>query len=111
MNNHYAKFEKNGTKAFGVTDYTNQAPLKCCGQTDERTDGWSGPTTRPAFAKATQVIRLKRFMCIVIIFAASDDLKRFFAGARDGSSRLIKVAIVAGNFIGAFIFVVWSWSP
>ena len=50
-------------------------------------------------------------MCIVIIFAASDDLKRFFAGARDGSSRLIKVAIVEGNFIGAFIFVVCLWSP
>ena len=26
-------------KAFGVTDYTNQAPQKCCGQTDGQTDG------------------------------------------------------------------------
>ena len=25
------------------------------GQTDERPDGWSGPTTRPAFDKAKQV--------------------------------------------------------
>ena len=38
-------------KTFGVTDYTNLVPLKCCGQTDGR----SGPTTRPAFAKATRV--------------------------------------------------------
>ena len=51
-------------KTFGVTDYTNLVPLKCCGRTDGRTDrrtdgrtdGRSGPTTRPAFAKATQVI-------------------------------------------------------
>ena len=42
-------------KTFGVTDYTNLVPLKCCGRTDGRTDGRSGPTTRPAFAKATQV--------------------------------------------------------
>ena len=46
-------------KTFGVTDYTNLVPLKCCGrtdgQTDGQTDGRSGPTTRPAFAKATQV--------------------------------------------------------
>ena len=25
-------------KAFGVTDYTNLAPQKCCGQTNTRTD-------------------------------------------------------------------------
>ena len=58
-------------KTFGVTDYTNLVPLKCCGRTDGQTDGRtdrrtdgqtdgqpdgrSGPTTRPAFAKATQV--------------------------------------------------------
>ena len=58
-------------KTFGVTDYTNLVPLKCCGrtdgqtdgrtdrrtdgQTDGRLDGRSGPTTRPAFTKATQV--------------------------------------------------------
>ena len=54
-------------QTFGVTDYTNLAPLKCCGRTDRRTDrqtggrtdrrtaGRSGPTTRPAFAKAAQV--------------------------------------------------------
>ena len=54
-------------KAFRVTDYTNQAPQKCCGRTNERTnertdrrtDGRSGPTTRPAFAKATQVTSVK----------------------------------------------------
>ena len=45
---------------FGVTDYTNLAPQSVSdGRTDERTDGRttgrSGPTTRPAFAKATQV--------------------------------------------------------
>ena len=38
-------------KTFGVIDYTNLVPLKCCGHTNGR----SGPTTRPAFAKATQV--------------------------------------------------------
>ena len=46
-------------QSFGVTDYTILAPLKCCGWTDRRKIGrmdvWSGPTTRPAFAKATQV--------------------------------------------------------
>ena len=52
-------------KTFGVTDYTNLVPLKCCGRTggrtdgrtDGQTDGRSGPTTstRPAFAKATQL--------------------------------------------------------
>ena len=50
-----AKFEYKGVKTVGVTDYTNYAPQKCCGQTDGQTDGRSGPTTRPAFAKATQV--------------------------------------------------------
>ena len=53
-------------KTFGVTDYTNLVPLKCCGRTDRRTDRRmdghtdrrSGPTTRPAFAKATQVKRV-----------------------------------------------------
>ena len=39
-------------KTFGVTDYTNLVPQ---GVADGRTDGRSGPTTRPAFAKATQV--------------------------------------------------------
>ena len=63
-------------KTFGVTDYTNLVPLKCCGRTDRRTDGRtdgradgqtdgrpdgrSGPTTRPAFAKATQVTKRYR---------------------------------------------------
>ena len=54
-----AKFEWKEMKTFGVTDYTNLAPLKCSGQTDAQMDGQmdrrSGPTTRPAFAKATQV--------------------------------------------------------
>ena len=70
MNNHLAKFEYKGIKTVGVTDYTNYAPQKCCGQTDGQTDGRtdeqtngqtdgrSGPTTRPAFAKATQVTKL-----------------------------------------------------
>ena len=39
-------------KTFGVTDYTNLAPESVA---DGRTDGRSGPTTRPAFDKATQV--------------------------------------------------------
>ena len=51
-------------KTFGITDYTNKAPQKCCrrtdrqtaGRTDGRTDERSGPTTRTAFAQATQVI-------------------------------------------------------
>ena len=63
-------------KTVGVTDYTNLAPQTCCGRTDERTnkqmneqtngqtdgrtDGRRGPTTRPAFAKATQVKRVKK---------------------------------------------------
>ena len=51
VNNHLAKFEWKGIKTFGETDYTNLVPLKSCG----RTDGQSGPITRPAFAKATQV--------------------------------------------------------
>ena len=50
-------------KTFGVTDYTNLVPLKCFGltggrtygRTDRQTDGRSGPTTRPAVAKATQL--------------------------------------------------------
>ena len=32
VNNHLAKFEYKGIKTFGVTDYTNLVPLKCCGQ-------------------------------------------------------------------------------
>ena len=44
-----------GMKTFGVTDYTNLVPLKCCGWKDGWKDGRSGPTTRPAFAKATLV--------------------------------------------------------
>ena len=39
MNNHQAKFEDKGMKTVGVTDYTNQAPQKCCGQANGRTDG------------------------------------------------------------------------
>ena len=60
-------------KTFGVTDYTNLAPYmfwtdgqtdgRTDGRTDRRTDGRtdgrpdarSGPTIRPAFAKAMQV--------------------------------------------------------
>ena len=34
VNNNKAKFELKGMKTFGVTDYTNLAPLKCCGWTD-----------------------------------------------------------------------------
>ena len=48
-------------KTVGVTDYTNLISLKCCGRTDRQTDGRSGPTTRPAFAKVTQV---KRFFLL-----------------------------------------------
>ena len=43
-------------KTIGVIDYTNWAPQKCCGRrADGLTDGRSGPTTRPSFAKVTQV--------------------------------------------------------
>ena len=31
VNNHKAKFEWKGMKTYCVTDYTNLAPLKCCG--------------------------------------------------------------------------------
>ena len=34
VSNHLAKFEWKRTKTFGVTDYTNLVPLKCCGRTD-----------------------------------------------------------------------------
>ena len=82
MNNHYAKFEFKGMKTVGVLDYTNQTPPTLSGwkkylsstlvknekifrkfkvankgpfvSMDRQTDGQSGPTTRPAFAKATQ---------------------------------------------------------
>ena len=37
--NHEAKFECKGMKTFGVTDYTNLVPPKCCGRTDGQTDG------------------------------------------------------------------------
>ena len=43
-------------KTFGVSDNTNLTPYSVAdGRTDGWTDGRSGPTTRPAFAKATQV--------------------------------------------------------
>ena len=72
MNNHYAKFEYKGLNTVGVTDYTNLVPLNCCGQTDGRTDGRpdgrSGPTHRPAFAKATQVKMNKQNKTVVKIY-------------------------------------------
>ena len=34
VNNHYTKFERKGMKTFGVTDYTNLVPLKCCRRRD-----------------------------------------------------------------------------
>ena len=37
------------------THFLLMVPLNCCGKRDGRTDGRSGPTTRPAFAKAKQV--------------------------------------------------------
>ena len=45
-------FNKKRIKTFEVTDYTNLAPLSVA---EGGTDGQSGPTTRRAFAKATQV--------------------------------------------------------
>ena len=54
-------------KTFGVTDYTNLVHLKCCG----RMDGRSGPTTRPAFAKGTQVTNLN-----VLKFETLQDIYR-----------------------------------
>ena len=56
VNNHYTKFEYKGLKTFGVPDYTKLHPKSVV---DGRTDRWSGPSTRPAFAKATKVKRLK----------------------------------------------------
>ena len=35
VNNNKAKFESKGMKTFGVTDYTNLTPLKCCGRRDK----------------------------------------------------------------------------
>ena len=42
LNNHYTKFERKGMITFGVTDYTNLVPLKCCRRTDRQTDGRTG---------------------------------------------------------------------
>ena len=48
------RLHKLGTlKCFGRTD--RQTDERTDGQTDGRPDGRRGPTTRPAFAKATQV--------------------------------------------------------
>ena len=47
-------------KTFGVTDYTNLAPYSVLDGRIGRTTGRSGPTTRPAFAKATQVTKQKQ---------------------------------------------------
>ena len=64
VNSHKANIEWKEMKTFEVTDYTNLVSLKCWGQTDwltegqtewPQTDGQSGPTTRPAFTKATQI--------------------------------------------------------
>ena len=51
---------KRNENFFGVTDYTNLVPLKCCGRTggrtdgrtDGQTDGRSGPTTRHFYPQA-----------------------------------------------------------
>ena len=45
---------KKGMKSFGVTDYSNEVPQKL-GTEGWTMDGGSGPTIRPAFAKAMQV--------------------------------------------------------
>ena len=47
-NNHSAKFEYKGMKTRHHKSVSDRP-------TNEWTDGRSGPTTRPAFAKATQV--------------------------------------------------------
>ena len=63
-------------KTFGITDYTNLVPLKCCGQTDGRTAGGrSGPTTRTAFAKATQV---KKTCHIFLWHGLSPEMHHYF---------------------------------
>ena len=78
-------------KTVGGTDYTNLVPLKCCGrtdgQTDGRPDGRSGPTTRPAFAKATQVTMNKRKCNTTISLPIS--VKHIIRGPYGGLSLVI----------------------
>ena len=53
-------------KTVRVTDYTNQDPSKHLddGQMDGRTEGRSGPTTRPDFPNVTQVKKHKYLQTI-----------------------------------------------
>ena len=68
MDNHLAKFEYKGMKTVGSYGLHKLGTPKVL-LTDERTNrptkGPSGPTTRPAFAKVTQVKSL--FGCITIV--------------------------------------------
>ena len=60
MDNHLAKFEYKGMKTVGsyrLHKLGTPKVLLTDERTDRRTKGPSGPTTRPAFAKVTQVKR------------------------------------------------------
>ena len=53
VNNNCTTFQYKVMKTFDFTDYTNEAPQKCCGWMDgwmnKRMGGQSGPTTRFVF--------------------------------------------------------------
>ena len=60
VNIHFAKFESKGMKALGVT--TRHPKSVADEQTNGGTGRWSGPTTRPAFAKAMLKKRNKHYL-------------------------------------------------
>ena len=57
MNNHYVKFEYKGMKTAGVTDYTNQTPLRI---SDGKTSNMSNFNTRKQWENIYQMCTKKR---------------------------------------------------